>query len=225
MELTGNNNLNSTETITATSTGAVLQLNNVSISNPLTVYGTGISDAGELEAVGSNTTSTVSGLDTSGGSSVYIGALPTDTLNLTGGFSVSGSPSLVLDGGGTVNISGGTLPAFAAIDIYNYLAHSTPTTVVVGVAATSYVGQTTMIDGTLQIGNGTTGIGQIGTTTTFAQIINSTLVINDFGGTRSLTAWAQPGFTSTMRRSTTSSTARAPRAKRSAPATRPPGRA
>ncbi|HEY5315501.1 MAG TPA: autotransporter-associated beta strand repeat-containing protein, partial [Pirellulales bacterium] len=175
VQLAGANNLGSAA-IVATTTGGALQLtNDITLTNALTLDGTGIVSGGALESVSGN--NTVSGLITLAGTTDF-GADVGSTLNLTGGF--SGTSTINFVGGGTINISGPALPATASMNIYNWTSSPSPTTLVLGVDATSFVGGLVAYGSAVQVGDGVTGAGALGGTGGIT-MINSTLTVNDNG--------------------------------------------
>jgi autotransporter-associated beta strand protein len=138
-----------------TGTGAALQLNGVTLSEPFQLTGTGINSGGALQAL-AGTTNTISGAITLSGSTTMIGADAGATLNLTG--ALSGAQPLIFGGAGNINKTGSAIGAVSSITKWGSGDFT------LGVTSGSFVGGLTIDEGVFRMNSNVT-IGGTGTIT------------------------------------------------------------
>jgi len=165
-------------TVVANVGGAALQLDTVSISEPLTLNNTGIGSMGALQAA--NGANTASGLITLA-SNASIGASASTTLNITGG--ITGAFAATFAGSGGITLSGtnaldATVTGITRLDTVDSQAG----TLLINGANNSFVGTITMNHGVITVGPGPSGAGSIGGTGLITLRGGSTLAVTDTGG-------------------------------------------
>ncbi|MEZ0256265.1 MAG: autotransporter-associated beta strand repeat-containing protein, partial [Chthoniobacter sp.] len=172
-------------TTVATTVGAAIQLNNVTLAEPFTLTGSGLNTAGALEAV-SGSTNTYTGVATFSGATT-IGATGTATLNLGGTYGGTTAQAITLAGTGNINftsaIPNGT--SFGAITKIN------SGTATVASASTAYVNTINVNAGTFQVKGVGAQLGGTGAVTVFTSgaytIDDSGTALANRGGGRPLT--------------------------------------